>query len=294
MDLMQRSVQSLLHSFALSNFITNITHHPSRALLRRMLMFCYMGLIENVIHVSDPFRHHLPDIKTMDGVVNLLSLAAVNFLGNVLDFRTYSAPNQGEEEDASDEQIKLLGKYDRCNLTGDERSAMCYARGVAVATFEWICCHCTVTGPDGQAVHDLPSLYITKLLKALLRYKAIAMQKRLVGAPHCNTTALRKQITNVVQCDGPLSSFWEKEKDGIVESSLSFGQTDGYSVSWSAAGFKGVRLPDKVIHSMGTTGFNKKWRSGEEYRLLREVSLASSDMKQEDPRPLKRFKSHGS
>ncbi|KAF8158593.1 hypothetical protein B0H34DRAFT_656250, partial [Crassisporium funariophilum] len=80
MDLMQRSVQSLLHSFALSNFITNIMHHPSRALLWQMLMFCYMGLIKNVIHASDPFRHHLPDIKTMDGIVNLLSLAAMNFL----------------------------------------------------------------------------------------------------------------------------------------------------------------------------------------------------------------------
>jgi hypothetical protein len=52
MDLMQETVQSLLHSFVLNGFITNNTHYSSRSLLRRMLMFCYMGLIENIIHSS--------------------------------------------------------------------------------------------------------------------------------------------------------------------------------------------------------------------------------------------------
>lgn len=52
MELMQETVQGLLHSFMLNSFITNNTHHSSRALLRRMLMFCYMGLVENVIHSS--------------------------------------------------------------------------------------------------------------------------------------------------------------------------------------------------------------------------------------------------
>lgn len=49
MDLMQETLQSLVHSLVLSDFITNITHHPSRALLRRMLIFCYMGLVENMV-----------------------------------------------------------------------------------------------------------------------------------------------------------------------------------------------------------------------------------------------------
>lgn len=52
MDLMQETLQGLVHSFMLSSFITNTSHSSSRAILRRMLMFCYMGLIENVIHTS--------------------------------------------------------------------------------------------------------------------------------------------------------------------------------------------------------------------------------------------------
>lgn len=46
-------------------------------------------------------------MSTMNGLLNLLSLAALNFLGNVLDFRTYSAPNQGEDETATPSNIQL-------------------------------------------------------------------------------------------------------------------------------------------------------------------------------------------
>ena len=180
MDLMQETLQGLVHSFMLSSFITNTSHYSSHAILRRMLMFCYMGLIENVIHTSgvsttsytstlshkseDPFHHHLPDVTTMNGILSLLSLATLNLLGNVLDFWTYSAPNQGENTEASDEQKKLLVMYDRCDITGDERSAMCYARGVAVVIFDWIRKHCTITGGNGGDVDDIPSQYTCKLI----------------------------------------------------------------------------------------------------------------------------------
>src|SRR5271163_4888704 len=95
---------------------------------------------------KDPFRHHLPDVNTMDGLFNLLSLATVKFLGNVLDFRTYSAPNQEEDKVASDEQKNLLWKYDHCDIIGDKCSAMCYAQGVADVIFDWIHKHSTIIG----------------------------------------------------------------------------------------------------------------------------------------------------
>src|ERR1700678_413344 len=111
---------------------------------------------------KDLFRHHLPDVNTVDGIFNLMSLATVNFLGNILDFRTYSAPNQEEDEVASDKQKNLLWKYDRCNITGDERSAMCYARGVAVVICDWISKHSAII--ETQGVHkDLPSLYVCSI-----------------------------------------------------------------------------------------------------------------------------------
>lgn len=191
----------------------------------------YIGTFSDKI--EDKSCHHLPDVHTMDGVLNLLSLATVNFLGNVLDFRSYSAPNQGEDEDASEEQKKLLREYDHCDITGDERATMCYARGIAIITFDWIHKYCTITGPNNHTINDLPSIYVCRLLKALLHYKSSAMEKQLAGAPHCDTITLRKQIENAVQCDKHLSLLWDKEKDDALEDSLIF-QSDGYSVTWSA------------------------------------------------------------
>lgn len=192
--------------------------------------------------MKDLFRHHLPDVNTMGGVLNLLSLATVNFLGNVVDFRTYSAPNQGEDTVASDEQKQLLGMYDRSDITGDECFAMCYARGIAIVIFNWIRDHCTIVGRDGSVIDDLPSIYICKLLLALIRYKRSAMEQNMTGAPHCSSAALQKQIENVVQCDKRLSLFWKSwdKSYNPRRCSISF-MTSGYTVKWSSDAFEGLR-----------------------------------------------------
>lgn len=48
---MQKTLQGLIHSFILHNFLTN-TSHPTGVLLRRMVLFFHMGLIENEIPAS--------------------------------------------------------------------------------------------------------------------------------------------------------------------------------------------------------------------------------------------------
>jgi hypothetical protein len=48
---LQRILQGLIHSFILHNFLTN-TSHPTRVLLRRMVLFFHMGLIEKEIPAS--------------------------------------------------------------------------------------------------------------------------------------------------------------------------------------------------------------------------------------------------
>jgi hypothetical protein len=42
--LMQDTLQSVVHNFVLSNFITNTSHHASRELLRKLLLFFGLGL----------------------------------------------------------------------------------------------------------------------------------------------------------------------------------------------------------------------------------------------------------
>ena len=50
--LMQETLFSLVHSFVISEFIMNITHHPSRQLLRQIVLFYGLGLVENRLKVE--------------------------------------------------------------------------------------------------------------------------------------------------------------------------------------------------------------------------------------------------
>ena len=53
-------------------------------------------------------------------------------------------------------------------------------------------------GPNGSVFEDLPSIYVSKLLRAHIEYKRCAMEKWLTGVPHCNSADLLKQVENVI------------------------------------------------------------------------------------------------
>lgn len=155
----------------------------------------------------------MPDIRTFDGVLDLLSACILTILGNVLDFRTYSAVNQDDEDkEASAAQKHLMATYDLNNIPRNERIALCYARGVALGIFHWVRTHLVITGPDGDIVPDLPSLFLVQILKALMNYKGKAMQMKLKGAPHCDTMSLRKQVMNVLKCDRSFKDTWNRSE----------------------------------------------------------------------------------
>jgi hypothetical protein len=48
-SVMQDTLQSLVHTFILNEFISNTFHHPSRQLLRRIIVFWGCGIMENCV-----------------------------------------------------------------------------------------------------------------------------------------------------------------------------------------------------------------------------------------------------
>jgi len=245
---MQATTESLVHSFILSDFITNTFHHPSRQLLRRIGIFWGLALLENrfttqgkpaagcngnatTFLYSDDEFFHVPDVRTVDGLLDLISGCTLAILGNVLDFRTYSAPNQAEDHPTTKDQQRLWKEFDRNHIPGDERMALCYARGVALAVFQWIRLWCVVKTPEGEVLDDLPSKHMVGLLRTLLAYKAKAKMRQLKGAPHCAPWMLTAQVLNVVKCDSLIEELWGKK---TVEASHSLRITldEGCTVQW--------------------------------------------------------------
>ncbi|EDQ98862.1 uncharacterized protein LACBIDRAFT_335581 [Laccaria bicolor S238N-H82] len=57
--LMQETLQGIVHAFVLNKFLTNTEHIPSRHLLRRILIFYQVGLIEGAISEDGEIRPSL-------------------------------------------------------------------------------------------------------------------------------------------------------------------------------------------------------------------------------------------
>ena len=244
-SLMQMTLQSLVHSFVVGDFVTNITHHPSRSLLRRIVLLSHIGLVEDrfqptgmvgslfqwidLTPSTDIEYPHIPDINTFDGVLDLLSGCILAILGNVLDFRTYSAPNQGDEQQMSMSQSVMMMAFDRNDISRNERMAICYVRGVALSLFDWVRCQLVITGPEGHVLDDLPSRFLVQILKSLINYKSKAMRIKIKGAPHCDTGTLRRQAANIVKCDSVVEILW-KNSVGIADDRLTIEGKDSYRV----------------------------------------------------------------
>ena len=164
-------------------------------------------------------------------MLDLLSASILVFLGNVLDFRTYSAPNQDATVKASYTQKNLMQEFDRNSIPSNERMAICYARGAALSIFNWVRKFAVIKGPDGNVVEDLPSRFLVQILNTLLKYKSRAMQVGLGGAPHCSVSLLSNQVENMLKCDAQAEELWGK-RQSICDDSLAFFPKDRYSVEW--------------------------------------------------------------
>ncbi len=167
----------------------------------------------------------------VDGLLDLISGCTLAILGNVLDFRTYCAPNQAEANPTTSEQQSLWKKFDWNNIRGEERMAICYTRGIALHVFAWIWKQRIVKTPNGEIMDDLPSKYVVELLDALLAYKSKADKQKLKGAPHCSFWMLKAQVSNVVTCDSSVEKLWKARK-GKSPGNLRMTLDEGCTVEW--------------------------------------------------------------
>ena len=173
----------------------------------------------------------MPDIASIDGVLNLLSVCVLIVLGNVLDFRTYRAPNQYENTMADEQLRELLKSIDLNTIPRNERKAICYARGVALHVMNWIQHCCTIKFGD-KVVEDLPSQFLVQIANTLWHYKKGADNRMLDGAPHCTVIGMRRQVTNVMESNGKLRKTWNRRKN-FPSDSLELADKDKYSIQWN-------------------------------------------------------------
>ena len=163
--------------------------------------------------------------------MNFLSLCVLVILGNVLDFRTYTASSHQQAQPLTKAEKWLMMDHDINGIPTNERLAICYCRGAAFHLFRWVRECCIVHGPDGCVVEDLPSLFLAQIGKALIHYKSRAEEKSLEGVTHCSLDSLTSQINNVMESDSSICKVWTNHS-GHQSGSLELGSQEKYRLRW--------------------------------------------------------------
>ncbi|KAF8911444.1 hypothetical protein CPB84DRAFT_1812312 [Gymnopilus junonius] len=260
--LMQQTLQGTVHAFVLNKFLTNTQHFATQQVMCRILLFYHLGLVDGSIPSS--------------GLLNLLSVCVLVVLGNVLDFCTYSAPNQANDKRATPQQKLLMDDYDVNSISYNERVACCYARGVALYVMKWVCSCTVITGPNGEVVDDLPSQFFVQILNSLLTYKRAAVAKHLDGVPHCSVSLLERQAFNVVECDATLQAMWSLRSE-IPADSLELNGKSDYNVKWKQHWEPQWRSKSQNFVKIGITPLDTKY-----FLAMKRHSQSAHQMVPED------------
>ena len=123
---MQDTMFGIVNTFMNPSALTNTDHPPHAILLRRIAAFYHESLVKQ--QVRDGVGH-LPNLTSIDGVLDLLTFCNMMIMANVLDSRTY--------EPATGSTKELMDLHDVNAIPAKERQQMAYARGRCWDILRW-------------------------------------------------------------------------------------------------------------------------------------------------------------
>jgi len=272
----------IVHSFMADAYITNNSPKHSRYALRRIIIFYHYALVREMIEVDgmylklhliifvfdifvypfllfffrfytalDPAHNHIPDLKTMDSVVDVIMACVIGIFTNLLDFETYLFPIP--EHTISDEERQQFEQDDFNAMTKIDRMACTYVRGLSWSLLEWLTKNIIVLKNDQDFdLGNMIETYILDLCLALWTYKSRAQAQSVNGVPGCNLESLERQLKRLFMEESPLCSRLQDEL-GTEREALNF-DTIGYTVQRRET----ARMDEDhfSVHSMIKRGLN--------------------------------------
>jgi hypothetical protein len=280
MSCMTDTLIGMTHAFMADSYITNTHHTKSRLLLRRMVIFVYLGLVDQALEDDgvyfdgklspnmlnafclDPDVEHLPNPAQMDSLMDLISLCIIGVLINVLDFRTYTHRAAGEE--MSEFEKEQLAKFDCNGITSSERQACQYARGLALRMLQWIDDHYCVKDAETKTVRGFAFNCLFTFVQALRTYITEAEQQEdISSAPNCTLVSLDNQIESLFPPDSPQGVINAQVARSLLEIESLLPQTKGYTVAESKKPEKpGSRISLEETILLGETGADRRFKEG--------------------------------
>ena len=165
---------------------------------------------------------HVPDVLTVDGRIELITLCSFGVLCNVLDFDTYRFPGQRRDENLSAKKREKHVVHDYNAMTLRDRVHCMRTRALALDLVCWL--DWKYEGLDWM---ELFGRTVGQHCTALYAYKAKAEAQDIEGAPHCTLKAIKTQLAGISHVEGLL----QRSINRAIEDVLDKADTEDVSLS---------------------------------------------------------------
>lgn len=199
---LRETCHGLLHTFVASTLITNTDHTTgSRDLLRRLLTYFWIAfrsdyLAAGATGMDEKYRGQVPDIFSVEGLIDLLSLCSITELSNVLHPKSYEKPSLGYSE-----QAKLRE-----------------GRTIVRQVFSWLENTISVYSPDDPTTplaldRDLYFPYIASQARAIRGYKKRAQSQGTHGSTFFTLKDLDRELDLTFRGHEKLAEIYRIQED---------------------------------------------------------------------------------
>jgi hypothetical protein len=246
----------MMHSFVAGGLATNIEHTKDAfMLLSRMVAFFHCHFVGSSTDDSDDMEldmgelllrlfvlfnniqstgpgnpmHHLPDITTFDGILDLASLCCLMELGNALNYWTYIG-NAGNNH--------------------PERHQLIYARKCARSLLGWLFDHWELVDGSNNPIDAMREFYwpfLAQQARALVRYKEAAVMNQIEGRlvpEDCTFKAVKKAVEDCVMTPPELWNLYYKSTS--VGDDLPSGEsTNDCTFAWKGPHFNVRKIANR-------------------------------------------------
>ncbi|KDR68714.1 hypothetical protein GALMADRAFT_256536 [Galerina marginata CBS 339.88] len=282
------TLSAIVHDLIAGGVVRDNSCQPYRALLLRMIHYFHEEFIVLGHNIKE--FGHLPNLNSMVGLLDFLTLCNIGILFNVLDRRTYE-PSTVDSLQAQE--------YDWNTIPDYERQRFVYARGLSLELLHWLASKFAVMDVRDNAgkMLDIETMHSSHIIQQglyILQHLERRVEEEVKDSlclPMANKVMLRRQLAWAMHTIPWVGTSWtEAVEKGDSSGSLNCIECDSFkSVPRDIQG--GLQLPwaSKKVRQMGLTAgdrFLQDELSGMVYPERTAVNRHKSSKRELDQLPL--------
>lgn len=263
------TLSSVIHNFIVHTNPSDSSHKQTRYILQRIIVFYHSGMVKRnkdvdgkwslhaiiedvvtnasslLLFAADPSYEHIPNLETMESVMDAVSACAIGIFINILDFETYRFQHTEDED--------YFRRNDLNAMTKNDRMACTYVRGLSWSLLQWLNENLEIQHRKKKCdLFELMETYFVDISLAIRSYKILSDNHSVRDKSGFELESLDHQLTHLFDEDTQFHRRLMKEFNNEA-TAMDF-DTSGYTVKRRDHPLK--HKYDCSLHSMISLGLN--------------------------------------